>query len=365
MQIYESISNDAMVILIDERGLILETNDNFKIISGYSNEELLGNSYKIVNSGYHPRKMFYDLWSCVKKNKVWTGEICIKKKNRDHYWTYSTVIPVTGQNGNRHYMVACFDISEKKEADKALYQSSKMASLVDVIGGIAHEINNPLAIIRGRAELVLGQLKQQEAFHNTFFAQKNIDKIIESTVRIENIINSLRTFSRDEENKPFQRIPIKKVIDETLCLCEEKMKNYGFNFYLNIDDCDVDKLSIDCRETQILQVLVNLITNAIDANFEQANKWIEMKVEVYPLTDRLQIRITDSGYGIPEDLQNLIFQPFFTTQELGRRAGLGLSLSKNFIDSHYGEFYIDTKAKNTCFVIDIPVRQSSVFKMSA
>jgi PAS domain S-box-containing protein len=355
--VYEGLSKACIIAMTDENGVIVDVNDKFTEISGHTKKEILGKTHRFLNSGLHPKEFFKEMWSHIKNKQVWSGEICNQKKNGDLYWVDTTIIPILNKKNVYQYLALRFDITEKKLADQKLSQSAKMASLGEMAGGIAHEINNPLAIIRGRAQLTLRSLQVEKDSLSIPSVEKSIVKIIDTSHRIEKIIHSLRTISRDGAEDPFQTNSLENIINEALYLSEERIRSHNISFHLDNENSDLKFLKVDCRETQILQVLINLISNAIDALDEQQEKWIELKVVVLSPDNKVQIRLTDNGCGITENIQNQVWQPFFTTKEPGKGTGLGLSLSKSFIDSHHGDFYIDTKVKNTCFVIELPIKQ--------
>jgi len=118
-----------------------------------------------------------------------------------------------------------------------------------------------------------------------------------------------------------------------------------------------DAVDVDCRPVEISQVLLNLLTNACDAVSDQAVRWI--RVELSSSETSAFIRIFDSGPGVPVDLENKIFQPFFSTKEVGKGTGLGLSISTGIIQKHRGKFFLDTNSDHTCFVIDLPTERKS------
>jgi len=111
---------------------------------------------------------------------------------------------------------------------------------------------------------------------------------------------------------------------------------------------------------QLSQVLLNLLTNAFDEVLSKKEMWVKISVE--NLEERLVMKVTDSGTGIPKAVQEKIFLPFFTTKDVGKGTGLGLSLSRSIVNRHHGDFFIDNESLNTCFVVSIPIRQNLVMK---
>jgi C4-dicarboxylate-specific signal transduction histidine kinase len=235
---------------------------------------------------------------------------------------------------------------------QAVVSSSKMSALGEMASGVAHEINNPLAIIQVRAEQ-LKEIAETEEIDNTIVIDV-VDEIIKTATRIATIVKGLRSFARDGRNDPFQLAVLKTIIEETVDLCKEKFKHN--NIHLDIKPISVS-MEIECRATQISQVILNLLNNAYDAIQQSEEKWV--CVAVSDLGHQIEISIMDSGKGIPKELQDKIMQPFFTTKEIGRGTGLGLSISRGIILSHRGQLIIDNASKNTHFIIQLPKAQSS------
>ena len=130
-------------------------------------------------------------------------------------------------------------------------------------------------------------------------------------------------------------------------------------FAFSADPID-ETLVFQGRGTEISQVLVNLLNNADDAISKMPEKWIKLSVQ--NRSDWLEIRVTDSGHGIPPGDQKKLFQPFFTTKEIGKGTGLGLSISHGIVKNHGGELTLDTTSPNTCFVVRLPALKSVAVK---
>lgn len=248
------------------------------------------------------------------------------------------------------------DVGEKKRQEQLIkdqqarmISSAKLSSLGEMASGIAHEINNPLAIIKGKAYHILKKLEAGEV--NNEFLIKEISKIEQNSLRIVKIIKGLRTFSRHGEGDPFQVVTFKSLLDDVLELCYERFKYQGV-LLKTTGDLSTDIL---CQETQIAQVLLNLINNAYDAVSTMPDPWVE--VNVYKGEEFIRISVTDSGHGITFEIAAKIMQPFFTTKEVGVGTGLGLSISKGIIEMHDGNFYLDHNCPNTRFVIELPIKK--------
>jgi C4-dicarboxylate-specific signal transduction histidine kinase len=232
-------------------------------------------------------------------------------------------------------------------AEARLINTAKMSALGEMAAGIAHEINTPLAIIsltnEQISEVMADENPDKELLH------KMTTTVAATVKRISGIINGLRFFSRDGQKDPLEMASLKDIVMSTLGLCNEKIKNHQIDVQLeNL----TDDFKIECRAVEISQVLLNLIGNACDATMVLDEKWIRISLLEEP--DWITLTITDSGNGIPEAIRNRVFQPFFTTKDIGKGTGLGLSISKGIIESHKGEISIDTQSKHTKFVLRFP-----------
>ena len=252
------------------------------------------------------------------------------------------------------------DETEKMKLKNALdYEKVKSAhldrlnSLSEMAGGLAHEINNPLAIISGRAQSM--RIKSQQGRLEPIFLLESLKKIEETSLRISKIISGLRTIARDGSNDEFCNISISILIEDVLTFWSQRLRNSNIDIQFNWKNADV---MIHCRPVQITQVLLNLIGNSFTAikDFEE-EKWIRIDVES-TAESIVEIRIIDSGSGIPLAIKNKIFDPFFTTKPIGEGTGLGLTLAVGVLNDHHGYIRLDESCSNTCFIVGIPLATS-------
>ncbi len=233
------------------------------------------------------------------------------------------------------------------EQRKQMVQSSKMSALGEMAAGIAHEINNPLAIIVGYNHIVRELVKRDQPDKPEIF--RNLSKIQETTDRISKIIQGLRTFSRNTTSDPREWNSLKVIIENALEFCAQRLKNHGIDLILD----PVPAVELFCRDSQMIQVLLNLLNNAFDAVQEHVDdSWIRISFAVNK--DGLTIQVTDSGPGIPAMVAEKVMQPFFTTKEVGKGTGLGLSISKGIIEEHGGQLLFNRQNPHTQFVIEMP-----------
>ncbi len=241
---------------------------------------------------------------------------------------------------------------------KDLVASSRLSSLGEMAGGIAHEINNPLAIIVGRLALLRTLLEKVE-FKSSETALRHVDKMTETSHRITKIVKGLRVFARDGSQDAFEEVTVQAIVEDTFSFCAERFKAHGI---VLTNACD-PFTKIKCIPVQLGQVLLNLLNNAHDAVRGQENAWV--KIESSHEDDWVILAVSDSGKGIPEDIADQIMLPFFTTKAVGEGTGLGLSISQGMIKSMNGELTLNRHSKNTQFLIKIPAAVANEHSVKA
>lgn len=219
---------------------------------------------------------------------------------------------------------------------------AKLASLGEMAAGVAHEINNPLAIVVGTVR-TLPKFVGESADLRT-----RIDAIEKATERIAKIVRSLRKFSRSSDRSQYHVKRLTDIVGEALTLTDAKAKRHSTLVSVK---SDADG-AIFCDEIEIEQVLVNLISNGIDAAKARDERWVS--ISIMESDFQVVLKIMDSGSGIPPEVQDRLFQPFFTTKGVGEGTGLGLSIVKGILDDHRATIEVVTSEKNTCFQITFP-----------
>ncbi|MCB9228184.1 MAG: GHKL domain-containing protein [Deltaproteobacteria bacterium] len=243
--------------------------------------------------------------------------------------------------------------TDLQETQAKLVYSSKLASLGEMAGGIAHEINNPLGAILLRADQIRRVLKK-DGFQNEK-VYEFLTVINDTGKRIEKIIYGLRVFARTGDHEPFKKSKVFEIVADTLALCEEQFHNYSID--LKVSGVD-EEMSLECNPVQVSQILLNLLSNARYAVKDLPSaRWVELNCAQE--NDKIIMKVTDSGPGVANDIREKILQPFFTTKEIGEGTGLGLSISKGIAEQHHGRLFLEDSS-DTCFVLELPVYQKIV-----
>lgn len=250
-------------------------------------------------------------------------------------------------------VVVARDITERRqheeligEQQQKMAESARLAALGEVAGEIAHEIGSPLTVIQARARHIQNALKADPP--DLARAIELSDVIASSVKMAASVVHGVRTVVRNADNDPFVDVPLASVIETVQILCEHRLQLSSVRFSVH----GFQGLLVRGRETQLAQVLLNLVNNACDAVENCPEKWV--RLEAKAARDLVEVSVVDSGRGIPIDRQRQLFRPFFTSKAVGKGTGLGLSISRGIIEAHGGRIALDMKCPNTCFKIELP-----------
>lgn|GEM_PF-1792283 len=359
-----------LIISMDENTIIREMNAAAERLLEYSSAEVAGKTNptlfcdasetqdvreemeKILQRPITLGRDYMDCFFELGYNKASEWTLISKSGKR-----YTAILSVSAIRDSQEkitgYLAILEDVTELKSKERLLKEqetkilaSSRLASLGEMAAGIAHEINNPLAIINGHVG-VLRRMLSQKGVQDAEVAKKI--EAIESVIhRIAKIIRGLRSYAREQDLGANERVKVEALVEDTLAFCHEKFRTEG----VHLETFLQPQLFISCRPYQIAQVLLNLLNNALDA--VSSSRLKKVTIEGRARDQGVEIAVSDTGPGIPFHLREKIMEPFFTTKEVGKGVGLGLSISQGIIQAHNGKFYLDNNSAKTRFVIWVP-----------
>lgn len=339
-----ALDKSAIVAITDRAGRIIHINDKFCEISQYSREELLGQNHRIINSGYHGREFFNEMWKTISSGQIWEGELRNRAKDGSFYWVHTTIVPFADTNGRPYQYVSIrYDITQKKLAAQAVLDreaqilvQDRLASVGMLASSLAHEIGTPLGVIRGRAEYLEMKLGKENPE-----AMKTASVIISQIDRVTKLIRSLLNLARGEIRKPVESVAVKEIVHELGELLGHDLRRYHIDLRVEMPE----SLNVLSESGPLHQVLLNLLVNSIHAiEAKRSGEPQFIKVSSEDRGDCWAIKILDSGCGIAEENMKKLFQPFFTTKDIGKGTGLGLATSFRLVESWSGKIEVHSRA---------------------
>ena len=347
----------AMTIITDLAGDIEYVNTRFTDVTGYTLDEVVGKNPRILKAGEVPPQTYQELWRAIKGGKEWRGEIHNRKKNGELYWALSSIAPVMSSNNQvTHFLGISEDITdlkiaeqEKRQQQLELAHAGRVIILGEMATSIAHELNQPLAVISGCAQLcqkAIASGKNQKEI-----LKDSIDQVIEQTDRANEIIHSIRGFVHKDPPK-FEAFTINDAIHKITDLLRTDAHEHGVSVSFNL----VGGLPpVAANMLQIQQVILNLAHNGCEAMMDKEPDQRLLAINSCELEGNyVGISVHDTGEGIPPDIMDKVFEPFFTTKLEG--IGMGLSISRSIVEAHGGKLTVTSNKKDgTIFRISLPV----------
>ena len=348
---YESLLDmfDKKVIAsrFDLKGRISYSTSAFEVVSGYSKAELVGMSNNILRHEDTKKDLVINMWDSISSGKVFTSEIKNKRKDGSIYWLRTVTSPEYDENKKIcSYFEVSDDITSKKELeqfnnnlsnkidlavrenhkkDKLLLEQSKLAAMGEMIGAIAHQWRQPLNSLAMKIQFI------EDDFEDDLIDEEYLEKFNNDCMKLINFmsktIDDFRNFFTI--NKVKNEFDVKMKIEETINMLSAQLESYEIKIIINNKS-----FSMIGYVSEFQQVILNIINNAKD---ELVKKEIENKTIIIDIQNENKvgiIKIKDNAGGIPDDILDRVFEPYFTTKEQGKGTGLGLYMSKMIIEEN-------------------------------
>jgi PAS domain S-box-containing protein len=348
----------ASVVITSADGTIEYVNPAFEKITGYTMSEVFGKNPKLLQSGKHDKAFYDNLWATVSGGDVWNGRIVNRRKDGSLVYEEGAISPVRDSHGKIvNYVQVTQDVTKEVELQNQLVQAQKLEAIGTLAGGIAHDFNNVIFAITGFTELAMLDMPPDSR------ARSNLERVMEAARRSGDMVKQILAFSRHGETE-ITTLDLSPLLKEAL-----KFLRGAIPSTIEINqkiEPDLGKILGD--PTQIHQVLMNLCVNAshaikdgkgiisvelaeveLDADFTGKNP---------PLVPGKHLRLTvaDTGSGIPLEIVEKIFDPYFTTKEAGKGTGLGLSVVHGIVQKHNGAITLNSEpGTGSTFDVFLPV----------
>jgi PAS domain S-box-containing protein len=319
-----ALDQSAIVASTDVQGTITYANDKFCEISGYSRQELIGRNHRILNSGLHPIEFFREMYRTIGAGRVWRGEIRNRSKQGQYYWVDTTIVPLLDDRGHPvQYVAIRYDITERKRSEAAMREQTALAQVGKMAAVVAHEVRNPLAGIRGAMQVIGRRLAPDSAEHAI------VAEVITRIDTLNNIVQDLLQFARPR-TPVVAPVPVDALVNETVSLLKDDPKLSGVAIHV-----DADAVVVRADLELLKLALSNLVINSAQA----MNGEGEIRITASSHDGWHELRVLDTGPGIPPDIRERLFEPFFTTKHRG--TGLGLPTARRIIEAHGGTLTLD------------------------
>ena len=360
-------------VVTDSSGKILFINNAFESITGYSWHDVKGKTPAILQSGKQSTEFYSKMWHDLSERGKWRGTLWNKRKDGELYHERLNIRKFVGPSGDIGFVGVFVYISEQDELERALINAQKRELMATLVGGVAHNFNNYLTSIQANA--FFGESKSTSDKVRYYFSE-----IMSVSERAAELVKELLRISHPDahERKEFD---FREAICNTISISKSLLPS-NIEFVVDIPNESIG--NILGNRSDLEQTVLNLVANSRDALEGQSGARILFKMEqsckggqsckvacphndscpVNSLSTAL-ITIEDNGPGIPKDIQDRIFNPFFTTKEVGKGTGLGLSSASQIIISHGGAIWLKSGSKiGSRFFICIPLLDKDVLPES-
>ena len=361
----------ASILITDIHGKIEFVNRKILEITGYSEQDLIGKSPNILKSGHTSEAAYLDIWKGLRDGHPWSGIFKNLRKDGSHYWASTQILPLLDEDGEiTNYIGVAEDITEKRRVDGHIAQIQKMEAVGILAGSVAHDFNNVLMTIIGNTELIKLDAEDWNAPDDVMTSVSQIEL---ASRRARALIQQLLTFARQQPGQA-QRLDLQSAIEQALELIAVSTPP-TIQVALHAKD---QVAAIDIDPTAFFQIVMNLCHNAIEAIGDRGGT-INLSIDSIDSNGpdglsalpedaigTIRIRISDDGPGIPMDIQQKVFEPFFSTKPVGKGTGLGLAIVRKWIEEAHGRVTLEsTRAEGSTFTLLFPQYAAHTAKTKA
>jgi PAS domain S-box-containing protein len=334
-------SADA-IFTLDQDEKITSWNKGAEAIFGYTEEEMLGKSLEVVMPQHLKEERELETISAIAQAEGFLRSYQTQRITKDGevidvLFTRTAIRDAQGQLIG--YSSVLKNITEQKLLDRHLTHMEKLSAIGELAAGLAHEIKNPLAGIKGAIEIIRDGLPPEHAH------SRILGEVLSEVSRIDRSVVNLLSYSKPRKPE-FHKLNLVNLIENVISFLKKVADSKNIRLHLAVPS-EIPHVTGD--ENELKQLFMNFILNSLEAIQEKGNVWIKIKS---PFDSKVNIEVADDGPGIPPEQLGKIFQPFFTSKKNG--TGLGLATCKRIVSNHGGLIQVQSKpGKGTRFIIDL------------
>lgn len=335
-----ALDESSIVAITDKKGVITYVNDKFCEISKYSEEELIGQTHKIINANYHSHEFFKDLWKTIGNGKTWVGEIKNKAKDGSYYWVLTSIIPFLDSQGNIYqYLAIRVDITKQKEAEEKLSshyvarleQKNKILEQFAFIS--SHDLRESILSVSSIVEMLEMEYKSQLDEQGQLY----LKYICQSSKRMKELIRDLREFVNLGKGKSRQLTNVNDVLNKELDNLKEELQKVNAQVEVSELPC------LNLYEDEIGILWRHLLENAV--KFSQRNRDLKIKINALEENEYWKFSIQDNGIGIEKEDYEKVFLFFKRLHNLNEYSGTGIGLAQcqRIVELHGGRIWVESE----------------------
>ena len=316
-EIRYALDQAAIVAATDHRGIITYVNDKFCEISQYARDELIGQDHRIINSGSSPQGVHARAVADDRARRVWRGEIRNRAKDGSFYWVDTTIVPFLDGDGKpRQYLAIRYDITARKNAEAQLSEQAALPQLGQLAAIVAHEVRNPLAGLRASLQVIDGRISDRAI-------ASAIAAMIQRIDGLNDKLEDLLLFARPKPPR-LQPVDVKALMRDVAASAAISTGRTGAPIPIAGDE-----LKVRADPEMLRAAMLNLLLNACQA---AGREEVDIQLAQSGRVGRISVR--DRGTGMPSEIRDRVFEPFFTTRTNG--TGLGLAIVKRLLELQDG-----------------------------
>jgi PAS domain S-box-containing protein len=368
----DALDKSAIVAVTDAAGVITYVNEMFCDVSGYHQKELIGQTHRLINSAYHSKNFFGEMWSTIGNGHIWKGQIRNRRKNGELYWVATTIVPLLNDAGQPiQYTSIRFDITDQKRVEKEIQQlytqlekrvderTAQLSQTIEqlqktekqrerFVAALTHDLRTPLI----GQERGLAILSEQRHYLPTA-VHPILAQMANSNASLLSMVNRLLDYAHLESGKTplaFATYSLADILDKTLKQLAPHFEEVCVSPRLHIPE-DMPDVMVD--KELIERLIGNLLSNSL--HHLPANGCGDIAITATYTTTCWQLILQDNGPGIPDEVMPTLFEPYRQglTRKIG--SGLGLSICKMIVERHDGTIEVASSPNNgVCFTLTFP-----------